>query len=366
MNETMIRNQLKIFTLMLLTASCSSEQPDNGCPTLPEVSAKTLLGVRSLSTGESAATRLAGTAKALDNSAVVGFYVQALNVSDKAYYSAQNNVKGTYDATDTWKPATAEPIWLNNRTAQLAVYTPYSNAQNAAPDGSADGILSLTAALRSTDGANDLCAGRFAANNQSMAAPGISATLEHLYARVVFTFIKYANYTEAATIDKIEWNGKDIYKAATYDLFGTGTGIADISTSGISASAYAFVRTDANRNLTFTFAPGLVVGTDKTDVSAARADLLLVPTHADFEEDGILTVTASTQTQLAGGKISETKVMSVPIPKSLFAGDRRLGAGKQFNITVRLSVADLVIEEDEVKLTEWEDTDVSDIESKLD
>lgn len=402
---------------MLLTGSCSSEPLDSG--SLPGASGDMLLSVHSLSTGETAtraatgtaglaaggaSTRLAGGLAGLDQSTSVGFYVQAFSESGKDYYKAQNNVQGRYDAdgSKSWKPVKESPIWLNNQTAQLAVYAPYSSEQDAisviptvptaltvptaptaptaptvltattASDGTADGLLSLTAALRSADGANDLCAGRFSANSHSVVSPGITAILEHLYARVVFTFIKYAGYTETATITRIEWNGTDVYKSATYNLFGLGTDIANAATTGISGSAYTIDKTNGNRNLDFKFEPGLLIGTDKTAADAARADLLLIPTYADFEADGTLTVTVSTTTTvsttstLEGVPTQETKTLSVTVPKGLFAGGRQLAAGKRFNITVRLSVADIIIESDDVQQTEWEDTDVNDIESKLD
>ena len=338
---------------MLLLGSCNGEQPDGGFP-LQGTSGEAPLSVRSLATGTAAVTRAAadGSTKALDESTGVGFYVQALTTDGKTYYQTQNNVPGGYDTEDlTWQPSPATPVWLNNRTAQLAVYAPYDATQN----NTNDGILNLNAALR-TD-ANDLAAGRFSANNKSMDTPGISITMERLYARVVFTFIKYANYTAAATIGKIAWDGGDIYKTAAYDLF---------CDAGHSADAYTIDKSDANRNLAYSFTPGLAVGTDKTADAAARADLLLIPTGADFTQDGVLTVTASTTTALSSGTIvSEEKVMSVPVPKSLFSGDRKLGAGKQFNITVRLSLADIIIEESDVKLTDWEDA-ATDVESKLD
>lgn len=368
----MIKNKLKIITIMLLTGSCSGEQLENG--SLPGVSGEVPLSVHSLSTG--IATRTSGTV--LPQSTAIGFYVQALTTGEKDYYPTQNNVKGGCDSEDNhWKPLPTTPVWLNNQTAQLAVYAPYDKEQSNVADGSLDGKLTLTAALRSTDGSNELAAGRFAANNQSMAAPGgISVLLEHLYARVVFTFYKYPNYTAEARIKKIAWDGKDIYKAATYDLFGTGTGIATTTNTGISASAYTIAGSDDNRNLTFPFPGGLPVGLSPEDAATAGssgvdqdacADLLLIPTHADFTTDGVLTVTVSTTTRYSTGTgpIDEDKVLSVPIPKELFSGDRRLKAGKRFNITVRLSVADLIIEKDDVLVDQWV-TEEKDIDSKLD
>lgn len=351
----MIKNSSKIFALILLLCSCTADQP--GDTPFGESPGGTELGVRAFSTrepgisvagagalGDAGTTGTTPLATAVD----VGFYVQSLSAGGKTYYTDQNNVHGVYDTKNaTWKPVPATPIWLNNRTASLAVYAPYDATQN----NTASGVLDLKAALR-TD-ANDLAAGRFTANNQSMKSPGISVTLKRLYARVVFTFIKYANYTDPATVDKIEWTGDDLYKEATFDLF-----------AEPADDAYAISKTEANRNLAFTFSPGLTIGTDKAAIDAARADLLLIPTGEDFTQNGTLTVTATTTSADYG---TETKVMSVPVSKSLFSGDRKPAAGKQLNITVRLSVADIIITQDDVVVTDWDETDAEmNVESKLD
>lgn len=92
--------------------------------------------------------------------------------------------------------------------------------------------------------------------------------------------------------------------------------------------------------------------------------LLLIPTGEDFTHDGTLTVTATTTSATYG---AETKVMSVPLPKSLFAAGRKPAAGKQLNITVRLSLADIIITNDDVVVTDWDGTDAEvNVESKLD
>lgn len=324
----MIRNNLTIGTFIFLLCSCSGEQLGESPSGQP--SGDALLSVRSLSTGGASPTR-ATDAKPLGESVKVGFYVEALSKDGKAYYTDRNNVQGSYDAASgTWQPLPATPVWLNNQSANLAVYAPYSSTQ-ANP---AAGTLDLAAALCTDE--NDLASGRFTANNRSMEESPVSVTLEHLYSRVVFTFIKQSTYTDAVTVDKIEWNGKDLYKAGTYRLFSE------------PAAAYTIPATDANRNLAFAFSPELSVGADKTATDAARADLLLIPTGADFTEDGTLAVTVSTTSAGAG---TVTREMSVPVPKSLFAGDRKLNAGKQFNITVLLSVAEIII--DDVTTTDW-------------
>ena len=348
----MIKNSSKIFALTLLLCSCTADR--TGDYPLGESPGNAELSVRAFSANEAGAFAVNAGAPGetgstpLGTSVDVGFYVQTLSAGDKTYYTVQNNVRGIYNTeSTTWKPVAATPIWLNNHTASLAVYAPYDATQNNATGG----VLDLKAALRTDD--NDLAAGRFTANNQSMKSPGISVTLKRLYARVVFTFIKYTNYTAPATIDKIEWTGNDLYKAATYNLF------ADPVTD-----AYTISKTDGNRNLAFTFSPGLTIGTDKTVTDAARADLLLIPAKEDFTQDGTLTVTATTTSTEYG---AETKVMSVPVPKSLFSGDRKPAAGKQLNITVRLSVADIIITNDDVVVTDWDETDAEmNVESKLD
>ena len=336
----MIKNSSKIFALILLLCSCTADQP--GDTPFRESPGNAELSMRGL-----AAVDATGTTP-LATSVDVGFYVQSLSAGDKTYYTVQNNVRGTYDmGSTTWKPIPTTPIWLNNHTANLAVYAPY-DAMQSNPTG---GVLDLKASVRTPD--NDLAAGRFTANNQSMKSPGISVTLKRLYARVVFTFIKYANYTDKTTVDKIEWTGDDLYKEATFDLFAEPAG-----------DAYTISKTAGNRNLAFTFSPGLTIDTDKAAIDAARADLLLIPTGEDFTQDGTLTVTVTTISADYG---NETKVMSVPVPKSLFAGDRKPAAGKQLNITVRLSPADIIITQNDVVVTDWDGTDAEvDVESKLD
>lgn len=333
---------ITILILLFVCCSCNSEQP--GESLLQEPSGDALLSVHSISAGGSRLTRGAD-AKPLPESVEVGFYMEALSKDGTTYYTNRNNVAGSYDADSrTWQPVAATPIWLNNRTANLAVYAPYDVTQT----NPANGTLNLAASLYSEEA--DLISGRFTANNKTMTESPVSVTLEHLYARVVFTFIKNSTYTDAVTLGKIEWTGKDLYKTATYELF-----------SASPATAYTIPATDANRNLAFEISPGLSVGTDKTAVGAARADLLVIPTNADFTEDGTLTVTVST-TSATGDPV--IRPMSVPIPKSLFAGDRRLAAGKQFNITVLLSVTELTI--DSVTTTDWLPVSDGTIDSEFD
>lgn len=335
----MIRSSSKIFAFVFLLCSCTADH--SGDTPLDESPDNAGLSMRGLAAvGAPGTTSLATTVD-------VGFYVQALSAGDKTYYAEQNNVRGTYDTeSSVWKPVPDTPIWLNNRPAELAVYAPYDGTQTNT-DG---GVLHLEAALRTSG--NDLSAGRFTASKQSVQAPGIGVTLKRLYARVVFTFIRDATYTDPVTVDKIEWKGTDVYRAATYHLFAE------------PAAAYTIGKTDANRNLAFTFSPGLNPGTDRTAAGAARADLLLIPTGEDFTQDGTLTVTATTTSAAYG---TETKVVVVPLSKSLFAGDRKLAAGKQLNITVRLLVADIILTSSDVEVTDWDDTDaVTEVESKLD
>lgn len=279
-----------------------------------------LLRLQSVRTGEVVQTRSGGSAPLLDTAIPVGFWVKGMKLADgKVIYATQNNVKGEYNSMDaTWQPIAATPIWLNSYTADLAVYAPHDASQGTG----GDGILNLATNLYQAD--RDLVAARFTANNQST---GLNVTMKHLYVRLTFTFVKYAVYTDEATVDKIEVIGPDIHQKATYNLF------ADSNPYTIATGTTGFTQV---------FTPGLKIGTDVDAPDAAKVDLLLIPTGAAFTEDVMLKVT------------SGDKVMKVPVSKSLFSGGRLFAAGKQYNFTVKLSVSSIEIEENNVLITDWE------------
>lgn len=312
----------KIRTLILLALLISCGEEEHPCR---NYGSDALLRLQSVRAGETVRTRSGGNVPLLDVAIPVGFWVKELSQADgNVVYDTQNNVKGGYDSDDSaWQPLPSNPVWLNTYTANLAVYAPYDATQGA--DG--DGILSLSANLYQAD--RDLAAARFTGNNRST---GLNITMKRLYVRLTFTFVKYAEYTEEATIDKFELTGADIYQKATYSLF------AD-SNPYVIAPATGFTKS---------FSPGLEIGTDTDASDAARIDLLLIPTGAAFTEDALLTVT------------SGDKVMKVPVLKTLFSGGRLFSAGKQYNFMVRLSVSSVDIEENDVKTTDWENagTDV--------
>lgn len=311
-----LSDKIRILILLPLLISCGEEE--HPCR---NYGSDTLLRLQSVRTGESIWTRSGEDAPLLDTATPIGFWVKELSLADRnVVYATQNNVKGGYDNDDsTWQPLPSNPVWLNNYTANLAVYAPYDANQGA--DG--DGILGLTASLYQAD--KDLVAARFTGNNRST---GLNVTLKRLYVRLTFTFVKYAGYTEEATIDKFELTGADIYQNATYNLF------ADSNPYTIGPAT----------GFTKSFNPGLKIGTDADAPDAAKIDLLLIPTGVAFTEDALLTVT------------SGDKVMKVPILKTLFSGGRLFSAGKQYNFTVRLSISSVDMEENDVKTTDWDNS----------
>ena len=311
-----LSDKIRILILLALLISCGEEE--HPCR---NYGSDTLLRLQSVRTGETIWTRSGEDAPLLDTATPIGFWVKELSLADgNVVYATQNNVKGGYDNDNsTWQPLPSNPVWLNNYTANLAVYAPYDATQGV--DG--DGILGLTASLYQAD--KDLVAARFTGNNRST---GLNVTLKRLYVRLTFTFVKYAEYTEEATIDKFELTGADIYQNAAYNLF------ADSNPYTIGPAT----------GFTKSFNPGLKIGTDADAPDAAKIDLLLIPTGAAFTEDALLTVT------------SGDKVMKVPILKTLFSGGRLFSAGKQYNFTVRLSISSVDMEENDVKTTDWDDS----------
>lgn len=302
--------------LLALLISCGEEE--RPCR---NYGSDALLRLQSVRTGEAAQTRSDEGALTLDTATPVGFWVQELKQAEgNAIYATQNNVKGGYDSEDaTWQPLPANPVWLNNYTADLAVYAPYADSQGS----EGDGILSLAADLYQAD--RDLVAARFTASNKST---GLNVTMKHLYVRLTFTFVKYDEYTDEATVDKIELTGADIHQKATYSLF------ADSNPYTIAPDA---------TGITKTFTPGLKIGTDANAPDAAKVDLLMIPTGTAFTEDALLKIT------------SGDKILKVPVSKSLFSGGRLFAAGKQYNFKVKLSISSIEIEESDVKTTDWED-----------
>lgn len=302
--------------LLALLISCGEEE--RPCR---NYGSDALLRLQSVRTGEAAQTRSDEGTPLLDTATPVGFWVKELKQAEgNVIYATQNNVKGGYDSKDaTWQPLPANPVWLNNYTADLAVYAPYEATQGS----EGDGTLSLTADLYQAD--RDLVAARFTASNKST---GLNVTMKHLYVRLTFTFVKYADYTEEATVDKIELTGADIHQKATYSLFA-------------NSNPYT-IAPDAT-GITKTFSPGLEIGIDATVPDAAKVDLLMIPTGTAFTEDALLKIT------------SGDKILKVPVSKSLFSGGRLFAAGKQYNFKVKLSVSSIEIEESDVKTTDWED-----------
>lgn len=322
MSMKRVTDKIRLLTLLALLIGCGEEE----LPYRYEDNA-TLLRLQSVHTGEAVPTRAGGgTTPLLDTTIPVGFCVQELRKGENVIYATQNNVKGGFVGsgdTGAWQPIPTDPIWLNSHRANLTVYAPYSASQVSASDG--NGKLRLTADLYHAD--KDLVSAPFTANNQST---GLDVTLKHLYVRLTFTFVKDITYTDVATVDKIELTGADIHQTATYDQFAeTGHYAIDPTATGI----------------TKTFAPGLIIGTVATAPDAAKVDLLLIPTGAAFTEDALLTIT------------SGEKVLKVPISKSLFSGSRLFAAGKQYNFIVKTSLASIIIEESDLKTTDWEDAD---------
>lgn len=256
----------------------------------------------------------------------VGFFMQDPSTPANLLYA---NRKGTFDAEDShWKPVSDQMIWVDNRTSALAVYAPYNASYNSRQ-------LPLTSALYAADGSNDLLAARFTATNAGIVA-GLDVTLSHVYARLVFTFVKNSGYATDLVLNKVELSGKDICPAGSYDLFAETYAAGTGEPKKVSAAV----------NLT-------VPATTSPVPDTAKADLLVIPLHKQFTEDALLEVYST-----------DGKHMKVAIPQSTFTEVQPFAAGKQYNFTVKLSPAEMTLTQ--VEVNDWESGDTAAEEVKFD
>ena len=319
MNNRYFR-KIALVLPLLAALFCACSQADD-CPAGESGRVRRPLGVTSLSApadalptraADALPTRAAdapqtrtATVTPLPTDGAVGFFMQA----NAPLYSEINNRKGVYKADENlWLPT--DSIWLSGVAAKLALYYPYDAAQTTA------GKLNLTSAVR-TDDAKDLWSTRFEADSHTK---DISLTLTQLYSRLSITFVKLADaeYTGTSALTGLKLAGAGIYSAATYTL-------AD--------GKYAY----GTAGYTATLAGVTIKGTNAAADDATRVDLLLPPYPA-LTEDITLTATV------------DTKEMKIIIPKAKLSNT--LAAGKQYNITLKLKPAALVL--GSIKTTDWD------------
>lgn len=266
--------------------------------------------------------RTRADAEELDKGKTIGFYaripVSTATRSQEAYVE-QGNVKGQYDNNDNkWQPV-SEEIWLNNRTASIAVYAPFDDAQPTEH-------LNLSASLLKTDKSNDIVAGSVKANNHTVIETGVSVTLSHIYTSLQFSFVKDDNYPSAVEINKLEMTGDDIFGEASYDPI-TGTYTPAEPKTDVSLPLPA--------SLTVPTAMEVSSGT-----SAATVTLLLIPIRQTFGSDAYLWVNTK-----------DGKRMKLIIKKETFSEQRPFASGKQYKFSVKLSPAEMEITG--VEIADW-------------
>lgn len=311
-----------LLSVLLLCACAGEDTGATGGGELQRPDTPVPFALSSVYAESTIRTRAEATTEELDKSKTIGFYaripVSTATRSQEAYVE-QGNVKGNYDNnSDKWQPV-SEKIWLNNRTASIAVYAPFDDAQPMEH-------LNLSASLLKTDGSNDIVAGSVEANNHTVIESGVSVTLSHIYTALQFSFVKDDNYPSEVKIDKLEMTGGDIYGTASYDPI-TGT--------------YSAV--DPKTEVSLPLPTSLTVPTAK-DVSsgdpAATVTLLLIPIQPTFESNAYLWVNTV-----------DGKRMKLTIKKETFYEQRPFAPGKQYNFSVKLSPAEMEITG--VEIADW-------------
>lgn len=185
--------------LVLLLASCSKDDAltvDYG-----PSGKKTSLQVTALTTASGVITRATTTPYPTTGS--IGFFMRENLLNG---YVAGSNIKGIYDNAKyhLWLPV--DSIWLNNNTADLAVYAPYDAAHGT------DGTLKLAACIR-VDGSKDIAYNAFTANNKT--TPPV-LTLAHVYSRLTINITRADEYAKEVILNSIGMKGNEIYKEASF------------------------------------------------------------------------------------------------------------------------------------------------------
>lgn len=312
--------QCLLLSVLLLSACAGEDTGATGCGELQRPDTPVPFALSSVYAESTIRTRAEATTEELDRSKTIGFYARipvSTATRRQEAYVEQGNVEGRYTEAK-WQPVT-EKIWLNNRTASIAVYAPFDGAQPTEH-------LNLSASLLKTDGSNDIVAGSVTANNQTIIEPGVSVTLSHIYTALQFSFVKDDNYPSAVEINKLEMTGGDIYGTASYDPI---TGI------------YSAV--DPKTEVSLPLPTSLTVPT-ATEVSngnpAATVTLLLIPIQQKFGSNAYLWVNTV-----------DGKRMKLTIKKDTFDEQRPFAPGKQYKFSVKLSPAEMEITG--VEIADW-------------
>lgn len=272
-----------LLALLLAGACTQDDAPTVGYGLSGE---KTSLQVAELGTADEVTTRFV---TAYPTTGTIGFFVKA---DATGGYAAINNRKGVYEGTTHRRWLPVDSIWLNNTTANLAVYAPY----DATTHGTA-GTLKLAAALRPADGSKDIAFKAFTANHTT-AAPAL--TLDHLYARMHITITRAAEYNVDVALSTVKLQGNETYKEAIYRPF--------------DASHYAY---GADNQTTIAVSPEVKINASTT---TATIDLLLIPA----------TLTGDITLRLEG---TDNQFKTVIAKTGI---GNALQAGKQYNLNLKL------------------------------
>lgn len=292
-----------VWLLVLLLASCSQDEAPMAA--YGPSGKQTSLQVASLATGNGATTRATTEYSKTDS---IGFFVKA----NGSFYAARSNIKGIYDDVkhNSWLPV--DSIWLNNNTANLAVYAPYDAAHGT------DGTLKLAACIRPADGSKDISYKTFTANNKSTPP---SLILTHVYSRLTIAITRATEYTKEVTLNSIGMKGDEIYKEASFKPFD-------------NANDYG-----TDKEFAFPIDPAV-------DISSANPtqiiELLLIPSS----------LTGDVTLYLDG----PGEKFKVTIAKGNFGN--ALTAGRQYKINLTLKGTVLVVTS--VTITNWEEEKIDD------
>lgn len=286
-----------VLLLVLLLASCSQDEAPMAA--YGPSGKQTSLQVASLATGNGVTTRATTEYSKTDS---IGFFVKA----NGSYYAARSNIKGIYDAVkyNLWLPV--DSIWLNNYTADLAVYAPYDAAHGT------DGTLKLAACIRPADGSKDISYTTFNANNKSTPP---TLTLAHVYSRLTINITRADEYAKEVILNSIGMKGNDIYKEASFRPLD-------------NAKDYGTINT-----FTFPIDPAVKVNAVNP---TQTIELLLIPSSLTGDV-----------TLFLDGPDENFKVVFAKV-----SFGNALTAGKQYKINLKLKGT--ILEVTSVTITDWE------------
>lgn len=269
-----------LSALALLATACSQDSSlsADGAPSTE----RALLQLAAVDVEQEAAPAATRAATPYPQDKEIGFYVIAGNG-----YKERKNIMGTFDATlGLWKPV--DDIWLVGKEANILVYAPYDAISTVTLQ---SGKYSIT----------DASACAYARYKVSSVSNRGTVTLGFVYARLVFTVSRHANYDIPATVGDLTVSGTGIYATAKFN---------PLSDNLISDEIPG----------TVTYAPDAVTTLDQP-ATTATYDLQMIP--ATLQSDVQVDITVDGHT------------MRVAIPKAKFASSK-FETGKQYNVNLKL------------------------------